>query len=475
MWRSRGPQCRLCGASREVDDLEPQGALKIVQALSGALKSLRLYPAQHPAVERQVANLCVTLNEAMGSARKPVRLGLADGTLFLDEQLFVQTSGPVEDLSRLLQALEIGGMEFLPDLTTNEVGKCLQLLSDGKCKGQALLTTFTAQGIRNVRLLLEEAGEEEEEEQEEDDDAEGQKPSEIYGRALQVVDHIFNDVRLGKIPSSQEAFQVVKSMARLTLNDPHALLALTMLKDYDNYTFTHSVNVAVIALAVGRACALNEESLRILGMGGLLHDLGKLKVDIGIITKPGKLTPQEFDEIRKHPRTGADIAEEMEDVTRDVVDIVLGHHLRFDRSGYPPNAQEREMSALADMVAIADTYDAITTHRSYQLPVTPRKAVDKLRQLSGSVLHPQFMENFINSLGRYPVGSLVRIEDGSIGLVVWVDTQQPDSVRLKMLFDMDGSAIQEEPMLELFGADAGRIVAEVNPLIKGVDVSAYFG
>jgi putative nucleotidyltransferase with HDIG domain len=453
--------------------MDPQGPIKTVQVLSGALKSLRLYPAQHPAVERQIANLCASLQEVMGSARKPVRLGLADDTLFVDEQIFVHAGGPIEDLSRLLQSLEIGGLEFLPDLTASEVNKSLQLLSAGKFKGEALLSTFAHQGIRNVRLLLEQAGKEEGKEQA-DEEVQEQGPREVYGRALQVVDHIFHDVRLGKIPSSREAFQVVKSMARLTLNDPHALLALTMLKDYDNYTFTHSVNVAVIALAVGRACALNDEKLRILGLGGLLHDLGKLKIDIDIITKPGKLSPEEFEEIRKHPRTGADIIKEMEDVTGEVIDIVLGHHLRFDRSGYPVDAQGHQMSPLTDMVAIADTYDAITTHRSYQLPVTPRKAVDKLRHMAGSELHPQFMEKFINSLGRYPVGSLVRVEDGSLGLVVWVDTQQPDSVRLKMLFAADGTPIQAEPMLELFGADAGRIVAEVNPLSKGVDLSVYF-
>jgi putative nucleotidyltransferase with HDIG domain len=449
--------------------MDPQGPIKLLQTLSGALKGLRLYPAQHPAVERQMANLCAQLQEMMAGSGKPVRLGLADEIFFLDEQLFVQGGGVIDDLSRLLQGLEVDGLEFQPSLTIAELNSCLQLLSDGKRKGEGLLSAFGEQGIKHVRVLQKAVTgtEEETEEQEE-------RPRDVYGRALQVMDHIFHDVRLGKIPSSREAFQVVKSMARLTLNDPHALLALTMLKDYDNYTFTHSVNVAVIALAVGRAAALDEEGLRALGLGGLLHDLGKLDIDIGIITKPGKLTPEEFVEIRKHPRTGANIIEQMEDVGSEVVDIVLGHHLRFDRSGYPVDAQGREISPLTDMVAIADTYDAITTHRSYQLPITPRKAVDSLRELRGTVLHPQYTENFINSLGRYPVGSLVRIDDGSIGLVVWVDTLQPDSVRLKMLFAADGSALQVESQLELFGTEARRIVAEIDPLTKGVDLSIYF-
>jgi putative nucleotidyltransferase with HDIG domain len=446
--------------------MDPQGPIKTLQALSGALKGLRLYPAQHPAVERQISGLCSMLTEMRGGEGKAIRLGLADDTLFLDEQPFVQGGGAVEELSRFLQGLEIAGLEFLPTLNAAELNRCLQLLGQGASRGEDLQMAFAEKGIHSVRLLLG-IREDEEEELEE-------RPREIYGRALKVVDHIFQDVRLGKIPSSREAFHVVKSMARLTLNDPHALLALTMLKDYDNYTFTHSVNVAVIALAVGRASHLSEDQLRILGMGGLLHDLGKLKIDISIIAKPGKLTPEEFEEIKKHPRTGADIIEQMEDVTSEVIDIVLGHHRRFDCSGYPVDAQGRQMSLLTDMVAIADTYDAVTTHRSYQLPVTPRLAVDKLREVSGTALHPQLVENFIGSLGRYPVGSLVRTDDGAIGLVVWVDTKQPDSVRLKMLFAADGGRLQEESELELFGANARRIVAEVDPMTKGIDPSAYF-
>jgi putative nucleotidyltransferase with HDIG domain len=288
------------------------------------------------------------------------------------------------------------------------------------------------------------------------------------------VDTIFQDVRLGKIPSSAEALNVVKSMAELTLSDPHALFALSMLKDYDNYTFTHSVNVSVIALAVGRSCGLTEEQLRILGFGSLLHDLGKLKIDVGIITKPGRLTDEEFEEIKRHPRTGADIVERMEGVTPEVVDIVLGHHFRYDRSGYPADLSAKKLSSMTFMAAIADTYDAVTTLRSYQRPMTPRNAIRRLRELTGTVLHPQFTENFIASLGTYPVGSLVRLDSNEIGLVVWVDTRDPDSVRLKILFDENGGRLADPLRLNLIGKDARRIVGEVDPFLKGVDITEHF-
>jgi hypothetical protein len=126
------------------------------------------------------------------------------------------------------------------------------------------------------------------------------------------------------------------------------------------------------------------------------------------------------------------------------------------------------------MAAIADTYDAITTLRSYQRPSTPRKAISRLREVvAAGGLHPQFVERFIASLGTYPVGSLVRLDTGEIGLVVWVDTKDPDSVRVKILFDRDGTLHAEPRRRDLLGADCQHIVAEVDPYTKGIEITDY--
>jgi putative nucleotidyltransferase with HDIG domain len=252
------------------------------------------------------------------------------------------------------------------------------------------------------------------------------------------------------------------------------MLALSMLKDYDNYTFTHSVNVSVIALAIGRACNLTEEQLKTLGLGGLLHDLGKLRIDVDIITKPGRLTDAEFDTIKEHPDFGASIIKEMEDVTPEVMEIVLGHHLRYDRSGYPANAACNISSPLVEITAIADAYDAMTTLRSYQRPFTPRKAIARLKEISGTSLHPEFVMHFIDSLGAYPVGSLVRLDNNEIGLVTKVDTTDTSRVDLKVIFDPAGTLLEEPFMLKLQPNHARRIVAEVDPHTKGIDVTDFF-
>jgi HD-GYP domain-containing protein (c-di-GMP phosphodiesterase class II) len=439
----------------------PEIARKVVQGFTGAIKGLRLYPLRHPAVERQILSLyedlCVFLR-----GKDRIRLGLLEGTLFIEDHLFTESTTAADELGQILKNLEIVGLEFRFGLTDDELRILLSLLVNGGGKGKVFEDNLARRDLSHISVVKPE-------EEEED-----KRPRQVYGRALKVVDTIFQDVRLGKIPSSAEALNVVKSMAELTLSDPHALFALSMLKDYDNYTFTHSVNVSVIALAVGRSCGLTEEQLRILGFGSLLHDLGKLKIDVGIITKPGRLTDEEFEEIKRHPRTGADIVERMEGVTPEVVDIVLGHHFRYDRSGYPADLSAKKLSSMTFMAAIADTYDAVTTLRSYQRPMTPRNAIRRLRELTGTVLHPQFTENFIASLGTYPVGSLVRLDSNEIGLVVWVDTRDPDSVRLKILFDENGGRLADPLRLNLIGKDARRIVGEVDPFLKGVDITEHF-
>ena len=436
-------------------------ARQLVQAFVGSLKGLKLYPLQHPALARQIQTFLGALQRCHQLCPS-LRIGLHDGALVIDDLLLPAEMPAAGDLTRLLQSWQLTGLQFDPGLNEDEFSKLLALLTAPKKTDQSVESLLSARDFPHIQPLIQEA------------EKENLAPRAVYGRALKVVDNIFHDVRLGKIPSSAEAVSVMGDMVKLMISDPDTLFALSMLKDYDNYTFTHSVNVSVISLAVGRACGLNEEQLRTLGLGALLHDLGKLKVDVEIITKPGRLTSEEFAEIKKHPDDGAALVVEMEGITSEVVDIVLGHHLRFDRSGYPDSARGKVMSSMIDMTAIADTYDALTTLRSYQRPQTPRHATEKLRELSGTTLHPDFVEQFIMSLGTYPVGTLVRLDSNEIGLVVKVEVYEREAIKLKILFGSDGSKLTVLPLLELVNTETARIVGEVDPFTKGVDVTEYF-
>ncbi len=433
-----------------------------VQALAGTFKSLQLYPARHPAVAKQIG-LVQLLLQRLFADKQSLKLGVIEGSLYFEEYLAEEKHGAAAEVARILVSLGIEALEFHIGLSERELLIFLDAVASGQDKGKRLATELQSQGVENIRIL-----------------SLRKKPQEdrraarkVYGQALKVMEDIFHDVRLGTIPSTAEAITVIREMTQITLDDPHSIFALSLLKDYDQYTFTHSVNVSIIALAVGRACELSTDRLRLLGLGALLHDLGKLKTDVRIICKPGKLTAEEFHEIRKHPANGVAIVEQMESIPPEVLDIVRGHHLHFDRSGYPPEALQQKTSALVEMTAIADTYDAMTTLRAYQRPMTPRRAIERMHQLSGNYLHPEYVRRFVASLGDYPVGTLARLTTNEIGLVTRVGRgHAPQALDIKLIFDARGQRIPSPPTQNL--AERGvEIVAEVDPLSKGIDISDF--
>ena len=439
---------------------------ELVQGIAAALKGLKLYPMQHPAIEQRNRTLINAFTQLFGKQRI-IHIGLLEGTLFVEDSLFADDNPAAETLVNVFNNLEIEGLEFFSGFNQPQLEQLLEIIMKPPGKGDDFVAYMNQNGPEHVKVASVEKIEDVQEEK---------SPRKVYGKALKVINDIFDDVRMGRIPSSDEAVGVVKNMARLTLEDPHALFALSLLKDYDNYTFTHSVNVSVLALTVGRACCVSEEELKTLGLGGLLHDIGKLKISVDIINKPGKLTDAEFTTIKGHPALGAEIVSQMEGEgsAQDVVDIVRGHHLRHDRTGYPVDIQKQKISRLAEMTAIADAYDAMTTLRSYQNPVTPRKALEMLKNLSGTSLNAEYLERFAHSLGTYPVGTLVRIDTNEIGLVVSVGHKNPDDVVLKIIFGTVGEKLPEPFTLELNGVEAKRIVGEVDPFVKGIEVTDYF-
>jgi putative nucleotidyltransferase with HDIG domain len=439
---------------------------ELVQGIAAALKGLKLYPMKHPAIEQRNRTLLNAFTQLF-SKQQIIHIGLLEGSLFVEETLFSDENPAATTLVKIFEDLEIEGLEFFSGFNQPQLELFLEIIMKPPSRGDDFNSFMLEHGPEHVKV----ASLEKIEEVHEDD-----SPRKVYGKALKVINDIFDDVRMGRIPSSDEAVGVVKNMARLTLEDPHALFALSLLRDYDNYTFTHSVNVSVLALSVGRACCVSEEELKTLGLGGLLHDIGKMKVDVAIINKPGKLTDGEFTKIKEHPALGAEIVTQMEGEgsSQDVANIVRGHHLRHDRTGYPVAIQKEKISRLAEMTAIADAYDAMTTLRSYQNPVTPRKALVLLQNISGSSLNEEYLERFVHSLGTYPVGTLVRIDTNEIGLVISVGMKNPDDVVLKIIFGTVGEKLPTTFNLELSGIESKRIVGEVDPFVKGIEVTDYF-
>ena len=206
----------------------------------------------------------------------------------------------------------------------------------------------------------------------------------VYYQAKQVVAQAMNDVRTGKAINAEDVFLVVTGMVDSILQNQDALVSLTRLKSFDEYTFFHSINTAVLALAMGRRGGMDRDTLQRLGCGTLLHDIGKTKIPLEILHKPGKFEAWEFEVMKQHALRGVEILTTATDFDEEVVRPALEHHERVDRTGYPFGRNGSELTTFGMIASIVDIYDAITSDRCYHQAVPAHTALQQLYGLRES-------------------------------------------------------------------------------------------
>lgn len=240
----------------------------------------------------------------------------------------------------------------------------------------------------------------------------------IRRQASGLVRTVMQDARLGKAVELDKVSPVVENITESVLRNSSALMGLLRIKTKDDYTFLHSVSVCTLLVAFCRSRGLDSETIYQAGLGGLLHDVGKALVPDEVLNKPGKLTAEEFEIIKRHPKDGYDILCQNEDVGAIPLDITLHHHERRDGTGYPEKLPEGQISELAQMAAIVDVYDAITADRCYHKGVSPAEALRKMYEWSKFHFSPTLTQEFIRCVGIYPVGTLVLLESGRLAVVM---------------------------------------------------------
>lgn len=240
----------------------------------------------------------------------------------------------------------------------------------------------------------------------------------IMGEAQGVVHDILHDVRLGRQVDPAKAGPVVEKINQSVLRNPGAMLSLCRIKEADNYTFQHCVSVCALLVAFANAMGMDAAAVQQAGLGGMLHDVGKMRVPIEILNKPGKLSDEEFAIMKSHAALSRELLEGLPGVSPEVIQIAGEHHEKVGGHGYPLGLAGESISLLGRMAAIVDVYDAITSNRVYHKGMEPSEALKKLLEWSGSHLDPQLVQRFIRVLGIYPVGSLVRLDSGRLAVVV---------------------------------------------------------
>jgi putative nucleotidyltransferase with HDIG domain len=458
-----------------MEALDNQGALRMVTLFSGAVKGMAFYPASHPSIRQPMLELDKILAQALGRVPE-VSWGVIDGAMFFEKHLLINPSTAIADMTNRMMEKDIGRIIVEPGLSFDELQNFIRLFSAKGSGFDALVQCMGQEAISHIRLLRQG-----EENFEIPDNTQDEQKGEgdylaTYGQALEAIRGICRDIEHGRIPSSAPVIRVVDRMVDITMQEPSILVGLTMIKDYDSYTFNHCVNVGILSMALGASLGMDAISVKSLGIAGELHDIGKTMIPKKILNKPGKLSSDEFSEMKRHSELGAKIIREMEGLDPHIAQIVLGHHLHFDRCGYPEWAQKLPFNQMIDILAISDTYDAITTLRVYQHPINPRMALNAMQKLSGTFLDASLVARFIEMMGKYPAGTLVRLDNNEVAVIYRPNPLDEEAPRVRILIESDGTRLsvpREQSLIEQDGFRYAEIVAVVDPLLKNIDVGKF--
>lgn len=241
--------------------------------------------------------------------------------------------------------------------------------------------------------------------------------AEVCQQAEEQVKHLFTQARLGKALDTEGSINIVEEISHSIFRNPNALISLARIKTKDDYTYLHSVAVCALMISLSRQLGLDEKMVQTAGLGGLLHDIGKIRIPLAVLNKPSSLTEDEFAIVQGHPSAGFHILQHNGGFPQEVLEICLHHHEKVDGSGYPDKLTGDRISLMAKMGAVCDVYDAITSDRPYKVGWRPGTAIRKMAEWSKGHFDEKIFHAFVKAVGIYPTGSLVKLSSGHLAVV----------------------------------------------------------
>ena len=311
-----------------------------------------------------------------------------------------------------------------------------------------------------------------------------EKARKAYFYALDSLKEVAQKISFKKKVGVRKCIRVIQNMVDLVMEDEPVILGLSTIRDYDDYTFTHSINVAILSMCLGQRIGLSRKSLHRLGLCGLFHDLGKLDIPIEIINQPRKLTQREFEEIKKHSIYSVTQIIKLQtapDLKAKILLPPFEHHMKYDLSGYPKTKLKKPVSLFGRIITITDVFDAITSPRIYRNSAfSPDQALNRMLSGAGTDFDPILLKMFINMLGVYPIGSLLELDTGELGLVMDSGEKTDGARPMVLLLAADGQGgYTKEGVADLTERDAQsgpfrrNIVKSIHPSTRGIQPAEF--
>jgi HD-GYP domain-containing protein (c-di-GMP phosphodiesterase class II) len=303
------------------------------------------------------------------------------------------------------------------------------------------------------------------------------KASEVFQDAIDAVKEMVEAVHLDKATRMRKMNTVVQTMVDNILDNRDALMGLTSIKMYDEYTFAHSVNTAILSISLGTYLSFEKSQIAALGVAALMHDIGKVNVPHEVINKPGKLTDEEWQLVKRHPIEGALLLSDVPGVSKLAMVAAFEHHQHNDAFGYPKVDGDLKQHPFSQIVSLADAYEALTAARVYySVQMPPDEAVRILLAKRGTTFNAVIVKAFVNMIGIFPIGTLLKLDTGEAGLVMH-QTRDLMRPRVLILDKFDGTEKETGDEISLLETAGGKykltVTGIINPHTAGINVKQY--
>jgi putative nucleotidyltransferase with HDIG domain len=443
-----------------------QIADELLRRFAAALRSSQLYSKGHPIIGRNLEQFAAAV-QLLHSVAPTTVIGFVGDEIIVDDMPIAKA----EALGGIIRRLQQSGVDRINidrGVTAEELAAFVDTIGNLEPRAEGDTTDPFAHmpHVRVGRVSV-------------DQRVEGSLTDmatikRLYSDAVSVASNVWESAQTEGKPDATIARTMIDGLAQAVAQNRTALLALTTLKEYDNYTFTHMVNVSILTMGQARGLGVDGPLLREFGLAALMHDIGKVKTPLEVLNKPDKLTDAEFTIMKRHVVDGAEILRKTPDIPALAPVVAFEHHLRLDRTGYPDGVVRSSLNIGTMLCSIADVYDAMRSQRSYQQSFPTERILAVLKRNDGTQFDQHLVRRFVQLIGIYPAGNLVRLDTGETALVLKVYAPDPYRPQVRILLNRQGTRLEIPYELNLWetSEDPHRpssIVAPVNPASVGID------